>query len=349
MAQGLRDQLGADRWECFMSGLFTRRKIVHAAALTGGVIMARPARAALPKVRFLTSWFAQAEQGGFYQAKAMGLYEKAGIDVDLAMGGPQVNNFQLLAAGAADIIMGYDIQVLKAVEQGVPVVNIGASFQFDLQGIMAHEDIQSLADLKGHKILIASSARNSFWPWLKQKYGWSEEQAAPYTFNLQPFFASPDVAQQAFLTAEPFQAEKQGIKTKFFLLADEGYPPYSSAIVSTRSFIEKQPDVVSLFVRASMEGWRSYIQDPRIGNDLIKQMNPKQTDDQLDYSLRRLREVKAITGGDAATHGIGYTSEARWRKTRDFLVAADLLKSDVDWKRAFTTQFVDDLRVMPSN
>ena len=33
------------------------------------------------KVTFLTSWFAQAEHGGFYQAKATGLYEKAGLDV----------------------------------------------------------------------------------------------------------------------------------------------------------------------------------------------------------------------------------------------------------------------------
>jgi NitT/TauT family transport system substrate-binding protein len=41
------------------------------------------------KVTFLTSWFAQAEHGGFYQAKATGLYEKAGLDVTLKMGGPR--------------------------------------------------------------------------------------------------------------------------------------------------------------------------------------------------------------------------------------------------------------------
>ena len=50
------------------------------------------------KVTFLTSWFAQAEHGGFYQAKATGLYEKAGLDVTLKMGGPQVNGAQLLLA-----------------------------------------------------------------------------------------------------------------------------------------------------------------------------------------------------------------------------------------------------------
>ncbi len=35
------------------------------------------------------------------------------------------------------------------------------------------------------------------------------------------------------------------------------------------------------FVRASMEGWVSYLKDPAPGNALIKQDNPKMTDDLL--------------------------------------------------------------------
>ena len=49
-------------------------------AITLALAMAGPARAA-DKIVFLTSWYAQAEHGGFYQAKATGLYEKAGLDV----------------------------------------------------------------------------------------------------------------------------------------------------------------------------------------------------------------------------------------------------------------------------
>src|ERR1700738_4599457 len=101
---------------------------------------------AADKVTFLTSWFAQAEHGGFYQAKATGLYEKAGLDVTLKMGGPQVNGIQLLLAGETDFMMGYDLQVLKMLEQGIPIVTVATSFQFDLQGIMAHDDVSSLGD-----------------------------------------------------------------------------------------------------------------------------------------------------------------------------------------------------------
>jgi NitT/TauT family transport system substrate-binding protein len=79
------------------------------------------------KITFLTSWFAQAEHGGFYQALATGLYKKAGLDVTLKMGGPQINGMQLLTAGQADLIMGYDFQVMSGVEKGLPVVTVATS------------------------------------------------------------------------------------------------------------------------------------------------------------------------------------------------------------------------------
>ncbi len=58
------------------------------------------------------------------------------------MGGPQVNGMQLLTAGQADLIMGYDFQVLSGVEKGLPVVTVAASFQKDLQGMLTHDDVE---------------------------------------------------------------------------------------------------------------------------------------------------------------------------------------------------------------
>jgi NitT/TauT family transport system substrate-binding protein len=163
------------------------------------------------KITFLTSWFAQAEHGGFYQAKATGLYEKAGLDVTLKMGGPQVNGAQLLLAGETDFMMGYDLQVLKMLEQGLPVITVATSFQFDLQGIMAHDNVASLGDLKDKTILVATPGRTTWWPWLKAKFQYTDEQTRPYTFNLQPFFADKNVVQQSYPSSEPFQAKQQGV------------------------------------------------------------------------------------------------------------------------------------------
>jgi NitT/TauT family transport system substrate-binding protein len=316
-----------------------------ASALVAAGTRITPARAAT-KIRLLTNWFAEAEHGGFYQAKATGLYEKAGLDVDIQMGGPQVNGIQLLGGGDADVIVSYDIQVLDSISKGVPAVAIGAINQFDLQGIMTHPDVASLESLKGRKILVASTAYSTFWPWLKLKYGFTDEQAGAYTFNLQPFYADPTLAQQGYVTAEPFEAQKHGAKTKFFLFADDGYPPYSTTLVTTRPYMEKNADVVARFVRATMQGWKTYLVNPAPGNALIKAANPKQGDDQIAYSIGRFKAIKCVTGGDAATHGIGIMTEARWKKTRDFMVGTHMLGAEVPWKNAFTTEFVRGLNII---
>ncbi|RDK11469.1 ABC transporter substrate-binding protein [Cupriavidus lacunae] len=302
---------------------------------------------ALDKVVFLTSWYAQSEHGGFYQAVATGLYKKYGLDVQIRMGGPQVNGMQILTSGQADFLMGYDLQVLKSVEQGVPVTTVGASMQTDPQGMMTHEDVKSLADLKTRTVLVSTSGRTTWWPWLRAKYKLDESQSRVYTFNLQPFFADPNAAQQAYASSELFSADKAGVKARFFLFADDGYPPYGTTIVTMQKTAREKPELVARFVRASMEGWKSYLADPAPANALIKRDNPNMKDDQLAYGLEKLKQFRMITGGDAATQGIGVMTDARWRKTRDFMVEVGLLKADLDWKRAYTTQFVKDLKVMP--
>src|SRR5687768_6042382 len=131
------------------------------------------------KVTFLTSWYAQAEHGGYYQAIATGIYKKHGLDVTVKMGGPQVNAVQLLAAGQADFMMGKDFQVLNGIQSGVPMVTVAAVFQFEPQGMVTHPDVKSLAEMKGKTIYLATSGRTSWYPWLKAKYDLTDAQARP--------------------------------------------------------------------------------------------------------------------------------------------------------------------------
>jgi NitT/TauT family transport system substrate-binding protein len=321
------------------------RWIARALLGAGALLGALQSAFAAEKVSFLTSWFAQAEHGGFYQAKATGLYEKAGLDVTIKMGGPQVNGQQLLLAGETDFMMGYDIQVMKAREQNIPLVTVASSFQFDLQGLMAHDDITNIAALKGRPILIAGTSRTTFWPWLRAKYGFTDDQIRPYTFNLQPFFADKTMAQQGYLSSEPFSAAQQNEKVHFFLLADGGYPPYGSTIVTTEKMIAEKPDVVARFVKASLEGWYDYLKNPAPGNALIKADNPKMGDAQIAFAIEKLKETKALDKGDAATLGIGVITAERFKQTYDFLVAAELLDAKTDWQKAFDLRFVKDLKV----
>jgi NitT/TauT family transport system substrate-binding protein len=297
--------------------------------------------AAAEKFTFLSSWFAQAEHGGFYQAKATGLYEKAGIDIDLRMGGPQVNGIQLLLAGEVDAIMGYDFQVLQSVEKGLPAITVAASFQYDLQGMMTHDDVKSLGGLKDKTILVASAGRTSWWPWLKAKYGYTDEQTKPYTFNLQPFFADPNTAQQSYPSSEPFQALEKGVPVNFFLFATDGYPPYGTTIVTTQKVLAEKREVLRRFVHASMQGWKDYIHNPAPGNALIKVDNPKMSDAQIAFGIAKLKELKILDAGGKVA--IGSMTDEHWEKAYAYLVSAGLLKPETDWHKAYTLEFVKDL------
>ncbi|MCR9001894.1 ABC transporter substrate-binding protein [Rahnella perminowiae] len=299
------------------------------------------------KIALLTSWYAQAEQGGYYQALATGLYKRYGLDVSIQSGGPQINGMQLLLSKRADVIIGYDLQLLESVQRGFQAKAIAAPFQYDPQGLLTHASVNSLDGLKDKTILVSSSGQSTWWPWLRARYQLSDAQVRPYTFNIQPFVADENVAQQAYVSSEVFQAQKAGVKSNFFLFSEHGYPPYGGILITRPDLISSRKDAMAKFVRASMEGWVSYLQNPAPGNALIKKDNPKMTDDLLAWGVEQIKAHHLIDGGDATTQGWGTMTQSRWQKTRDFMVSAKLLNADTDWKQAYTTEFVEHMQVKP--
>ncbi|KQO22302.1 ABC transporter substrate-binding protein [Acidovorax sp. Leaf76] len=319
-----------------------------AALLAAGAAGTLPAHAQ-EKFTYMTNWYAQAEHGGFYQAVATGLYKKYGLDVTIKMGGPQVNIVQMMAAGQAECVMGSsDLQMIQMREGGVPVTTVAAVFQKDLQVLIAHDDVKKFEDLKGKTILIGSSAQRGYWPWLKAKYGFSDSQTRPYTFNIQPFVADKNTAQQGYLTSEPFAIAKAGVKANTLMFSDQGYPAYATTVSCMDKTVKERGTAVASFVKATMEGWKSYLADPAPANALIKKDNPNMTDEQLAYSVAKLKEMGMVTGGDAATMGIGVMTDARAKASYDFLVEAKLIDpSKVKLADTYSTAFVKDLKVLP--
>ena len=296
---------------------------------------------------FATDWLAQAEHGGFYQAVAEGTYAKHGLDVTIRMGGPQVNGLQLLAAGQLDVVMGDALQVLSAVEQGVPITAIAATFQKNPTVIIAHPGVTKLEELKAKPIAVGAAANTTFWPWLKQRYGFTDDQKRPYAFSVQPFLVDRSLSQQGFATSEPFSIEKGGVKPVVFLLAEQGYPPYSEVLAVRRDMLAKRADAMTRFVRASAEGWKSYLANPAPGNALIKRDNPQMGDELLAYGHRKMKEYAIVTGGDVPAAGLLTMTDRRWQQTLDFLRAAGLAKPTVDYAQAWTLSIVRDVKVLP--
>ena len=306
---------------------------------------AAEAAAQLTSIRFATDWRAQAEQGGFYEALANGEYQKRGLDVKIIQGGPGVNVPQLLAAGAVEMGMGSNsFIVLNLAQQGAPVKAVAAYFQKDPQVLIAHPDqgIRTIADLKGHPILLSDASVTAFWVWLKAKYGFTDAQIRKYTFNAAPFLADKRVAQQGYVTSEPYTIEKQaGLKPAVFLLADSGYPGYANMALAPDSLIQKNPVAVKAFVEASAKGWHDYLYgDPKPADALIRQANPEMTQDVLDQAREKMRSYGLADSGDAATLGPGAMTDARWKDFYDMAESQGVYPKTLNYKKAYTLQFL---------
>ncbi|MCA6224254.1 MAG: ABC transporter substrate-binding protein [Phenylobacterium sp.] len=296
-------------------------------------------------IRFATDWRAQAEQGGFYQALATGEYEKRGLKVQIIQGGPGVNVPQLLAAGAVEAGMGSNSFIaLNLANQGAPVKAVAAMMQKDPQVLIAHPDqgIERIEDLKGRPILLSDASVTAFWVWLKSKYGFEDAQIRKYTFNAAPFLSDKSVAQQGYLTSEPYTIEKTaGLKPKVFLLADNGYPSYAAMILFPQSLIDKDPARVRAFVEASAAGWKSYLTgDPKPGDALILKDNPEMTQDVLDQAREKMRQYALVEGGDAAGGGVGVMTDARWKAFAEMAITQGVYPKGLDYTKAYTLDFV---------
>ena len=321
-------------------------RLAMLAALAGWVGLAEPALA-LDKVRFGTNWLADPEAGGFYQALADGTYEKFGLDVTIIPGGPQANGGLMLLFGKLEFFMGGDmIGNLLSAEAKLPLVAVAASFQKSPQILMSHPDVglDGWADLsKASPIYVGAGAIQTFYAWLRLVYGFRDENIRPYSYNSAPFIQNKMSVQQGYVTAEPFEIERQGhFKPNVFLLSDYGYDTYSTLIVTRREIVENNPDLVQRFVNASAIGWYHYLYgDNSKANALIKRDNPDINNDQIAFSIEELKKHGVVDSGGTLKLGIGAMSDVRWKDFFDKMVAIGMVGPKVDYKQAYTLQFVN--------
>ncbi|MFA4900622.1 MAG: ABC transporter substrate-binding protein [Brevundimonas sp.] len=335
--------------------LLTRRRalIAGGAAVAAGAIGLRACgRAEAPvdeqgrvRLRFATDWRAQAEQGGFYQALASGAYEKRGLNVQIVQGGPGVNVPQLLASGAVELGMGSNSFIpLNLVASGAPVKAVAAFFQKDPQVLMAHPDaaLETIADLAGRPFLLSEAGISTFWVWLKAKYGFTDEQLRPFAYDPAAFIANARAVQQGYLTSDPYAIEQTAdFDPRVFLLADEGYPSYAAMVLAPNAFARDNAAALRSFIAASAEGWRDYIRgDASAADALIRKDNPDMTQAVLDQARERLRNYAIVDGGDAALYGLGALTEERWQAFFDVTSKAGVYESGLNWRDAFTDNYL---------
>ena len=308
------------------------------------LVLAMPAWAQ-DRVALGLDWKAEAEYGGYYQAVATGIYARHGLDVSIRQGGPQVNQAQLLLAGRLDFNLGSNGYLsLNMAQEKLPVIAIGAFFQKDPSILLSHpgQGNDSFEALKGKPIMIGADTRLGWWNFLRSRFGYTDAQIRPYTFNLAPFLANKAAIQQGYLGSEPYAIRTEaGFDPVVLLLADAGFDGYGSLMTVRTALANEKPDLVQRFMDASIEGWYSYLySDPAPAHALIKRENPEMTDGLLTYGHGVLKARGIVDSGDSGTLGIGAMTDRRWESFFQSMIQQGLYPKDMDWRAAYTLRFV---------
>lgn len=293
----------------------------------------------LTKVILQADWYPQPEHGGFYTALVKGYYSEQGLDVTIQPGGPYITTTQQLAAGGAQFGMGASDTVLEAIGEGQPLVVVAATMQRDPQGIMVRKDspIHTFSDLDGHTVAVKPGS--TWFEYLVKRYKLDHVREVPATYSVANFVADPSYIQQCFPTSEPFFARQAGIDTRVLLVSDSGYSPYR-VMFTTQEFLQAHPDIVAKFVRASLRGWRDYLNDPSAAHAVIAKLNPALNADWMQYSWNALRDGHFVTGEEATGAALGGMTAERWNIMYQQLFDLKMLAQPFDPKIAYTLQFV---------
>ncbi|MGA7157620.1 MAG: ABC transporter substrate-binding protein [Acidobacteriaceae bacterium] len=301
---------------------------------------AHNANSGLIPVKFQADWYPQPEHGGFYDAIVKGYYKDEGLDVEIIPGGPYVSSDALVASGAVQFGMNSSDHILQAVANAnEPIVAIGATMQHDPQGIMVHADspVHTWTDLNGHTVAVKPGS--TWWEFIEKKFELDQVHEIPATYSVANFLQDPNYMQQAFVTSEPYFAQRAGVATRMLLNRDAGYDPYR-VFFTSRAYAAAHPDIVAKFTQASIRGWRDYMKDPSAANALIEKLNPALNPEWVNYSWKALKTGHYISGDDAAGDQTGQFDPARWDVLYHQLLDLHVIQRPIDPASAYSVKFL---------
>lgn len=261
-------------------------------------------------VTLALNWKPEPEFGGFYAAQAAGYYNDHHLKVNITGGGDQVP--QMVAAGQCQFgILAAD-EVVTARAKGIDLVALFAVYQTNPQGIMCHADAhyKSIADVMNSNGTLAVQPGLPYVDFLQKKYPKATVKIVPYDYSIVQFMNDPNYSQQCFITSEPIAAEQKGAKTKVFLIADEGFNPYATVVVTRGQYLREHSGIVHDFIKAVAEGWRSYLDNPAPANQAMGDLNREM--DPATFAAAAAAQKPLIEDEQTKANGLGSMTEKRW-------------------------------------
>ena len=291
------------------------------------------------KVSIVLNWFPEMEHGGFYAAQVHGYYTEANLAVEIVPGGVDVPVGPRVATGRNTFGVTNADNIVFARAAEANIVALMAPMQVSPRCIMVHADqgINGFADL--NDMTLAMNPKDAFAEFLKTSFPMKNLKIVPYPGSVAPFLSDKRFGQQAYSISEPFVAKKNGGNPKVLMLADAGWNPYTSCLVTSDEYLKANPDVVRRVVAASVKGWEKYMKEPAETNKHITKLNPEMGADILEFGVGEMQSMVYTDKEKKA--GLGTMTDERWKTLLAQMEKMKQVKpGQVKPSACYTTQFL---------
>ena len=250
----------------------TYRSSMLAASAAVALIGLASAAAAEDDVRLRLNWMYYGSHAGFAYGKDAGIYDDAGIDLDIRSGNGSSSAHRLVANGDSDFAYGSCGALVNLISQGAPLVSVAVIDATGTEAILVRPDsgVTEIADLKGKNLLTTANAGvNTFFPIVLANAGLSEDDinltnvpdGALVSSYLQG--AGDAVGILGGLDDKPAEIIANGGEQPIaFAYSDYGVNQVGYCISTHTDTVANNPDLVRRFVQATLEAYAQTAKDP---------------------------------------------------------------------------------------
>ena len=224
------------------------------------------------------NWYPYGEHAPFYYGLKQGIFEKHGIKLKIQAGQGSGKTVQATGAGQTDFGWADTSALATAVEQGVPAKSIGVYLQTTPASVQffSEKNIKKPEDLKGKSVATtAGDALTKTFPAFLKQNGMQESDVSIQNIDPAGKMAAvisgrTDVLLGFASDQGPTIKEKAGKDVGYLRFSEFGLNYFSNGLLTSKTMLQKDPDLVKKMVQATQEAWAAAEKDPQAAADSMK-------------------------------------------------------------------------------
>jgi ABC-type nitrate/sulfonate/bicarbonate transport system substrate-binding protein len=303
------------------------------------------ANSELEKVTFVLDWTPNTNHTGIYVADALGYFEEAGLEVEIAQP-PEDSSVALVASGKADFSISFQDSLAAAFtgEDAMPVTAVAAVIQHNTSGIIsrAGEGMDEPKGLEGHSYATWNGAIElaTLEEVVKADGGdFDKVELIPSTVTDEVSALKTKSVDSIwiFYGWAGVKTELEKLATDYFAFKDIDpvFDYYTPVIIANNQFLEEKPETAKKFMEAVSKGYEYAMSNPEDAANILCEAVPE-----LDIELVKASQNYLADQYQADAEYWGQFDADRWNAFYKWVNDNGLVEGQVPLNTGFTNDYL---------